>query len=433
MATVAAAFSGFETYQLSGVEVTSQLLGRGSYATVLELEYMGLKCAGKRIHDVLLVPDGDVIRHYQSECHLLSRLKHPNIVQFIGVYFEDLASIPILVLEYLPTDLTSLINKYGILPEEASYSILNDVSLGLNYLHNQTPPIIHRDISSNNILLTSGLTAKISDLGVARILNLTPLKASRMTQAPGTPAYMPPEVMIANPNYDTSIDTFSFGILMIHVFCGKWPEPQIGQIRIEDGVMIPVSEAERRVVFLELLDSDHPLLPLILQCLSNCPQKRPNASEIVQTLSQMMERYAVADSATNQLSMLTKSYRPRKAVTMPMPVKVRNKVSDLTRSMEAKSRGGLKEKYKTKMLEPTVSREPPLHSKDDDVYCLPVYVAKQDYKSYRVNGLSFTKGDQFYIVKFDGCWWHVRSKVTGNEGYVPSYCMAKANDLEAQE
>lgn len=433
MASAVTPFSGFETYQLLGVKITDRLLGRGSYATVVELEYMGLKCAGKRIHDVLLAHDGDVIRHYQSECRLLSRLHHPNIVQFLGVYFEDLALVPILVLEYLPTDLTSCIKKYGILPEEVSYSILHDVSLGLNYLHNQAPPIIHRDLSSNNILLTSGMMAKISDLGVARILNLTPLKASRMTQAPGTPAYMPPEVMIANPEYDTSIDTFSFGILMIHVFCGEWPEPQIGQIRIEADLMVPVSEAERRAVFLQLLDSDHPLLPLILQCISNCPQQRPSACEIVDSLRKMVEIYPPANSSANQLTISTKSCKQRRAVTMPMPVKVGREVGDLTRNMEVKSIGGLKEKSKTKMLEPSLSRESPLHSRHDDFHCLPVYVAKQDYKTYRVNGLSFSKGDQLYIANFDGCWWYARSKVTGSEGYVPSYCMAKVNDLEAQE
>ena len=94
------------------------------------------------------------------------------------------------------------------------------------------------------------MTAKISDLGVARILNLNPLQVSRMTQTPGTPAYMPPEVMVANPKYDTSVDEFSYGIMMIHMFSGRWPEPQVGQIRTDRGRMIPVSEAERRAVFL---------------------------------------------------------------------------------------------------------------------------------------------------------------------------------------
>ena len=95
------------------------------------------------------------------------------------------------------------------------------------------------------------MTAKISDLGMAKMLNLTPLQVSRMTQTPRTPAYMPPEVMVASPKYDTSVDEFSYGIMMIHMFSGRWPEPQVGQIRAKpDGRMTPVSEAERREVFL---------------------------------------------------------------------------------------------------------------------------------------------------------------------------------------
>ena len=68
------------------------------------------------------------------------------------------------------------------------------------------------------------MKAKVSDLGVAKIVNLTPLQVSRMvhnTQAPGTPAYMPPEALVATPKYDKSIDVFSFGIMMIHMFSGS--------------------------------------------------------------------------------------------------------------------------------------------------------------------------------------------------------------------
>ena len=143
-----AAFTGFDPYKLAGVRVTDQKLGHGSYATVLELEYMGLKCAGKRIHELLL--------------------------------------------------------KHG----DASYTV-------------------HRFEEECNLL----------SLGVARILNLTPLQVSCMTQTPGTPTYMPPEVMLANPKYDTSVDEFSFGILMMHTFSGSWPEPQVGPNRTEhDGL-----------------------------------------------------------------------------------------------------------------------------------------------------------------------------------------------------
>ena len=176
------------------------------------------------------------------------------------------------------------IEQYGILPDEISYSVLYDVALGLCYLHNQIPPIIHRDLSSNNVLLTSNMSAKISDLGVARILNMT---QGYMTQTPGTPAYMPPEVMKANPNYTTSIDVFSYGIMMIHMLSGQWPEPQIGQIRNEPGKMVPVTEAERRDVFLQAIGRDHYLMGLILKCIDNYPQARAHASEIVKHMARM--------------------------------------------------------------------------------------------------------------------------------------------------
>ena len=277
-----AVFTGFEPYKLTGVGVGEKELGHGSYATVLEVEYLGLKCAGKRIHE-LLQRQGDstyTICRFEEECRLLSQLRHPNIVQFLGVHFQPGKQVPILVMEFLPTNLNSCIEEYGILPNEISYSILHDVALGLYYLHNQTVAIIHRDLSANNVLLTSNMTAKISDLGVARILNLTPLQ--RMTQNPGTAAYMPPEVMTADPKYDTSIDIFSYGILMIHVLSGRWPEPQEGQIRHESGKMIPVTEAERRNVFLQTIGNDHPLMNLIQRCIDNDPKHRSNIREIVQ-------------------------------------------------------------------------------------------------------------------------------------------------------
>ena len=300
-----ATFTGFDPYKLTGVRVTDRELGHGSYATVLELEYMGLKCAGKKIHEVLL-RQGDAsytVRRFEEECRLLSQVRHPNIVQFLGVYFQQGVRAPILVMEFLPTNLTSCIKQYGILPKEISYSILHDVALGLCYLHSQTPPIIHRDLSSSNVLLTPNMTAKISDLGVARIFNkLTPLQVSHMTQTPGTPAYMPPEVMVANPKYDTSVDEFSYGIMMIHMFSGQWPQPQVGQTRIEGGKLIPVTEAERREKFFEAIENGHPLMDLIHRCINNDPELRPQASEIARRVSRVESLFPA--SFANRLEML---------------------------------------------------------------------------------------------------------------------------------
>ena len=303
---VKATFAGLEPYNLSELKVTDRELGHGSYATVLELEYMGLKCAGKRIHELLLQLQGEdsyAVRRFEEECRLLSQVRHPNIVQFLGVRFQQEVQVPTLVMEFLPTNLTSCIEQYGILPKDISYSILYDVALGLCYLHGQTPAIIHRDLSSNNVLLTPNMTAKISDLGVARILNLTPLQRSQQTQTPGTPTYMPPEVMVADPKYCKSLDEFSYGILMIHMFSARWPEPQVGPNRTEpDGRMIPVSEAERREVFLRAIGNDHPLMDLILKCIHNYPQARAHTNEIVERLAEMVLQFPA--SFAHRLDML---------------------------------------------------------------------------------------------------------------------------------
>ena len=299
-----ATFTKLHSYQLTGVGVTNKKLRHGSYANVLELEYMGLKCAGKKIYEVLLEEGGTSysVRRFEEECRLLSQVHHPNIVQFLGLYFQHGVQAPILVMEFLSTNLISCIEQYGTLPKEISYSIFHDLALGLCYLHSQTPPIIHRDLSSNNVLLTPNMTAKISDLGVARILNLTPLQVKRLTQAPGTPAFMPPEVMVASPNYNTSVDTFSYGVMLVHVFSGRWPEPHIGPVRTEAERLIPVSEAERREVFLQSIGKEHPLMDLILKCIDNHPPGRACAEEIAERLAEMMSRFPM--SFVNRLDML---------------------------------------------------------------------------------------------------------------------------------
>ena len=278
-------FKDLEPYKLAGVTVTDRELGHGSYATVLELEYMRLKCAGKKIHEIFLkerhANQSYTIHRFQNECCILSKIHHPNIVQFLGVYFQSDVTVPILVMEFLPTNLTDCIKNYhGAILQDIGYTILHDVALGLCYLHNMDPAIIHRDLSSNNVLLTSNMTAKISDLGVARILDISPLQSRGMTQTPGTPAFMPPEVMVAKPNYNASVDCFSYGIMMIHIFSGKWPEPQIGPNCYQDNQLVPVSEAERRDTFLQIIGNTHPLMDLILKCIQNNPQSRADANEI---------------------------------------------------------------------------------------------------------------------------------------------------------
>ena len=112
--------AAIDLHKLTGVKITDRVLGHGSYATVLELEYLGLKCAGKKVHDVLLrwpyhyyVAQEDAshaVCRFEEECRLLSQIRHPNIVQFLGVYFpEQGVQVPILVMELLATHQSHLL------------------------------------------------------------------------------------------------------------------------------------------------------------------------------------------------------------------------------------------------------------------------------------------------------------------------------------
>ena len=184
--------------------------------------------------------------------------------------------------------------RYGILPEAISYGILRDMALGLRYLHEHSPPIIHRDLSANNVLLTSSMNGKISDLGVAKILNITPAQMTQRmsTQAPGTPCYMPPEALLAKPTYTSKIDSYSYGVMMIHVLCGRWPFPADAfcpDPQNPDG-LVPVSEIDRRADYLQDISPAHPLMGLIRRCLSNFPNRRPDASEILRQITDVMSR-----------------------------------------------------------------------------------------------------------------------------------------------
>ena len=292
--TTGGAASALRRFELDGVRDTGREVGHGSYAVVKELEYRGLKCVGKKIHDILFntaTPheQAALLERFAAECELLGGLHHPCIVQFLGVCFEQGSPLPVLVMEYLHTTLSACLERYGVLPKEISYGILRDVTLGLWYLHELSPPIVHRDLSANNVLLTSNMNAKLSDLGVAKILNLTPARMTQMTQtkAPGTPCYMPPEALMAKPKYTSKIDIYSYGVLIIHTLCGRWPFP--GEAFLPDprnpGGVIPASEVERRAEYLQEIGNDHPLMGLIRQCLSNMPAQRPEAPAILEQVN----------------------------------------------------------------------------------------------------------------------------------------------------
>ena len=216
---------------ITGVKFTDHGLGHGWYARVFAVVYNGVTYAAKETTPFLIqyrtAEERTKLKQYfLQECLLHSKLHHPNIMKIIGVYYSnDQAVLPVLVMEPVESNLTQLLNIYQNIPMYVKLSILQDVSRAICYLHTLNPPMMHRDLTSNNILLTTSLVAKVSDFGTMK--EVSPLSSDRMTQVPGTADFMPPEAFADNPHYGLPLDVFSFGCVICHVITQQWPTPLV--------------------------------------------------------------------------------------------------------------------------------------------------------------------------------------------------------------
>ena len=170
------------------------------------------ECAAKIIYSAIMF-GSNVGNQHVKELSLQSNLRHPHIVQFLGIWQLPGTSLPALVTELMDTSLHKfLVDPVMIenqVPISYKKSILEDVTKGLIYLHKKG--IVHRDLTANNVLLTSSLVAKIADLGNSRFLPKE--EFAKLTSRPGTLVYMPPEAN--TKDYSHKLDIFSFGHLTL--------------------------------------------------------------------------------------------------------------------------------------------------------------------------------------------------------------------------
>ena len=248
-------------------------------------------CAGKKLHEQLANAESeqsvDICDRFEEECIQLSKLRHPNITSFLGVYFQPNSTIPLLIMEFVPISLHECLQQYPDLPDYVKNNVLFDLATGLAYLHGLNPQIIHRDLTAKNVLISENFRGKIADLGVAKIFNfdISQLSDYKMTEVPGNASYMPPEAFMRNPKYTEKLDMFSFGNLILNAVNHIWPIPS-GAIFTESGSGM-ISEIERRVAHLDKMGDDHPLRDLTVQCLDNDPDKRPTAlvvANVIETI-----------------------------------------------------------------------------------------------------------------------------------------------------
>ena len=196
------------------IQLTDQELGRGAWATVSVAIFRGACVAAKCVHNQIVSPHN--IQLFKREMDMAARIRHPNLLLFIGA---TLKGEMVILTELMPTSLRRELQREYQLSLRPTISIGLDVARALNYLHLMRPhPLIHRDISSANILLeplpNGRWRAKVSDYGTVN------LQENLATVGPGSPCYAAPE---ANDPTQQSpkMDIFSFGALLMEMLSGE--------------------------------------------------------------------------------------------------------------------------------------------------------------------------------------------------------------------
>jgi len=205
-----------------------RLLGEGGFSKVYLAKWRETFVVAKVLRPEIVKDSKNLILR---EIDIMSKLHHPNIVQFLG-YIDDPF---IIIMEYIPNK--NLQNNYNLLTKSLKMSITKDILRGLAYVHNRKPySVIHRDIKPTNIILTNSKLAKLTDFGLSKFYGITKtlsntslnkldsglnvLYENDLTNGVGTYRYMAPE-MKKCLNYTNKVDIFSCGALLYELFENK--------------------------------------------------------------------------------------------------------------------------------------------------------------------------------------------------------------------
>ena len=286
------------TFRYNSFQINkSQQLGRGAYGAVYEAKCDQLPCAAKVLHPTILDPmdpgADKIMERFSQECALLESIRHPNIVQYLAMTVDPESRLPVLLMELLDESLTKLLEcSQRSLAYYIQVDICHDIALAITYLHSNN--IIHRDLSSNNVLIIAKRRAKVTDFGMSKLSDAAPTMTP-LTMCPGTLAYMPPEALREPPRYTKKLDCFSEGVIMVQVCTRLWPEPGPRTQTVKDSrspmgiIEMPVSETERRKNHIDMIDPGHPLLPIAMDCLCFQELERPSSDELCQRLADLKE------------------------------------------------------------------------------------------------------------------------------------------------
>ena len=285
-------FRDLHQFRLPDVHETGVELGGGTFSVVYEVEWDQRMCAAKHFRVFGHKPGAinQIAESLVHECRHWLKLKHPHIVETLGWYEKDEGSFPIIVMEKLDTSLKDHLKSCncGQFPLMDKAAILLQVATAIEYLHTRSPPLIHGDITANNVMLKGSppcFTAKLADFGLTRVfdmMSITPQSVGR-----GTYAYISPEFFAQPPAITEKTDNFCFGILLIHTITHNYPIPTASAMyKGGDQPLKALTELERRQehICLFTLQERHCLEDIIRHCLEEDPEQRPTSTVILQQM-----------------------------------------------------------------------------------------------------------------------------------------------------
>jgi len=251
-------------------------LGEGAFSVVyrgtFNVDSQAQQVAVKRLKYQHL--NDELVAKFNQEIAIISKVRHRNVVSFVGAVTEQ----PNLcvVMEFMEGgSLNQAIHKNKVeLPLPRLLQIAMDVAQGCHYLHRQKPMIIHRDLKSQNILLTGDGVAKIADFGLSRFFQQD---VASMTGQVGTPGWTAPEVFKHN-SYNHKVDVYSFGVVLAECLSGE--KPYAGM----DAMQIAFATVYRNKRPPLPATVPAPLQKLISSCWDADPKKRPPFSRVIDSL-----------------------------------------------------------------------------------------------------------------------------------------------------
>ena len=275
-----------------------------------------------------------MVDRFRQECDLLSGLRHPNVVQFMGVHYgRDEADIS-LIMEYMHMDLEHCMKTYPNIPLPYKTNILRDVAYGLAYLH--SIPIIHRDLNAGNVLLTESLRAKIADLGVAKLFDSAVAMQRTRTVCPGAPDFMSPESLSWSPKYSDKLDVFSFGHLAIYLVNQEAPHVEDSSVTEGDIKNKQMQVSKRHRSLAQMGGPHHPLYTTAVQCLSDTPDQRPTSRDLVKRMKELCNLHSIPHR--NNLETLTELEQQRAEAAEKLINKIKESLDESIRVTNLKQR-----------------------------------------------------------------------------------------------